>query len=92
MKNYIIIILLAASTIACSQETHTVKHVHKASQKMNLTGMAVVNAEDPICQMKTADFLKDTANYKGKVYGFCSENCKNKFKKNPEKHTQNETK
>lgn len=82
--------LIAASTIACAQETPTVKHVKKASQKSNLKGIAVVNAEDPICHMKTAEFLKDTANYKGKIYGFCSESCKEKFKKNPQKFTKNE--
>lgn len=90
MKNYIMIVLVAASTIACAQEAPKVKHVKKTSQITNLKGITVVNAEDPICHMKTADFLKDTANYKGKIYGFCSESCKDKFKKNPEKYTQNE--
>jgi YHS domain-containing protein len=40
-----------------------------------------VNEEDPICGMKTAKFLKDTAVYKGKTYGFCNKLCKEEFKK-----------
>ncbi len=42
-----------------------------------------MNEEDPICGMKTAQFLKDTAVYKGKTYGFCNKLCKEEFKKNP---------
>lgn len=92
MKNYIMMMLFAALAISCTQETPTVKHVKKTSPKTDLTGITVANAEDPICHMKTADYLKDTANYKGKIYGFCSENCKKEFKKEPEKYTQNEKK
>jgi YHS domain-containing protein len=48
----------------------------------------VVNEEDPICGMKTAKFLKDTAVYKGKTYGFCNKLCKEEFKKNPKKYAK----
>jgi len=36
--------------------------------------------------MKTAEYLKDTAVYKGQVYGFCSSHCKDEFKKQPENY------
>ena len=41
--------------------------------------------KDVTCGMPlTARNIKDTAHYKGKVYGFCSQECKNEFLKNPE--------
>lgn len=57
------------------------------SSRENLD-IQVVNEEDPICHMKTAGFLKDTAVYKDKTYGFCSSYCKDEFKKNPENYAQ----
>ncbi|BAP29182.1 heavy metal translocating P-type ATPase [Chryseobacterium sp. StRB126] len=54
----------------------------------NIKNVQVVNEEDPICHMKTAGSLKDTAVYKTKVYGFCSSYCKDEFKKNPESYAQ----
>lgn len=69
--------------MSCAQETPKVKQVKKMAPKKEMKGVKVVNAEDPICQMKTAEFLKDTAVYKGKTYGFCSDFCKSEFKKNP---------
>lgn len=90
MKNKIILTaLLSVSLMACAQETPKVKH--KKSQKpSNSTVKKVkfVNAEDPICHMKTEDDMKDTAVYKNKTYGFCSVYCKDEFKKNPEKYVK----
>lgn len=48
--------------------------------------LKVVNEKDPICGMKTAQFLTDTTTYQKKVYGFCSKSCKVEFKKNPKKY------
>jgi YHS domain-containing protein len=45
-----------------------------------------VNEEDPICGMKTAQFLKDTLTYNKKLYGFCGTHCKEAFKKEPKKY------
>ncbi|TXF78987.1 YHS domain-containing protein [Chryseobacterium sp.] len=85
MKILIITALLTISTTSCAQETPKVKHVKKKTET-NLKGVKVVNTEDPVCHMKTAEFLKDTAVYKGKTYGFCSAHCKSEFKKNPQKY------
>ena len=41
------------------------------------------NKKDFICGMPLTAGVADTANYKGKVYGFCSVGCKDEFKKNP---------
>ncbi len=86
---YFIAAISALTLVACKKENLEVKKVdhskmHVANgEKLNI---AVVNAEDPICGMKTAEFLKDTANYKGKTYGFCNSMCKDEFKKDPEKY------
>lgn len=90
MKYKIILMaILSVSLWSCAQETPKVKHkktIH--SSKENLKNIKVVNTEDLICHMKTAEYLKDTVEYKSKVYGFCSTYCKDEFKKNPEKYAQ----
>lgn len=90
MKSKIIIMaLLSISLFSCAQEVPKVKHKKSmSSSKENIKNVKVVNAEDPVCHMKTAKFLKDTAVYKNKMYGFCSAYCKDEFKKNPEKYAQ----
>lgn len=90
MKSKIIITaLLSMSLFSCAQEAPKVKHKKSmSSSKENIRNVKVVNAEDPICHMKTAEFLKDTVAYKNKTYGFCSAYCKDEFKKNPEKYAQ----
>ncbi len=87
---YIIAGILAITVVSCKKENIEVKKVDH-SKMMNAAqgeklNVKVVNAEDPICGMKTAEFLKDTANYKGKTYGFCNSMCKDEFKKDPEKY------
>jgi len=44
-------------------------------------------AADPICLMKI-DKSENALNYKykGETYYFCSENCQNEFKNNPDKY------
>ncbi len=81
--------LLSISLFSCAQESPKVKHKKSmATSGENLKNVKVVNAEDPICHMKTAEFLKDTAVYKNKTYGFCNTYCKDEFKKNPQKYVQ----
>ena len=44
-------------------------------------------ATDPICLMKVnIDEKTLSYEYKGKPYYFCSENCKEQFKQDPEKY------
>ena len=89
MKTFVLAILLAVTAFSCAQETPKVKLVSKRKRATDLKNVKVVYTEDPVCKMKTADFLKDTADYKGKKYGFCSDHCKTEFIKNPEKYVQN---
>jgi len=39
---------------------------------------------DLSCGMPISAGLEDTAHYKGKIYGFCSKECKDGFLKDPE--------
>lgn len=56
------------------------------SKEEILSNVKVVNEVDPVCRMSTHENLKDTLNYQGKLYGFCSSHCKEEFKKNPGKY------
>lgn len=38
---------------------------------------------DPVCRMPLTAGIGDTATYKGKLYGFCSPECKGEFEKDP---------
>ena len=80
MKNILTAAFLAVSILSYSQETN------KVQAKPAKLNVKVVNEEDPICGMKTAQFLKDTLTYKKKVYGFCNTRCKETFKKSPKKY------
>jgi YHS domain-containing protein len=44
----------------------------------------VNNKKDPSCGMPVSAGISDTAHYKDKVLGFCSKECKDSFKKNPD--------
>ena len=90
------IIALSAFTVSCSKEdtksgndieVNVVDENHNHMSVGNELNVEVVNELDPICGMTTADHLKDTANYKGKTYGFCNTMCKEKFLESPEKYT-----
>lgn len=47
---------------------------------------AFANDLDFICGMEVMPDYTDTCHLNGKVYAFCSEYCKDKFKENPEKY------
>jgi YHS domain-containing protein len=55
----------------------TVLHPEKAVKNVKFD-----NAKDFVCGMNVTAGVADTANYKGKVYGFCSTGCKVEFKRN----------
>ncbi|MFZ4474606.1 MAG: YHS domain-containing protein [Saprospiraceae bacterium] len=44
------------------------------------------NKIDEVCGMEVQSDYTDTCHYKGKVYGFCSEYCRDKFKETPLKY------
>lgn len=93
---FIIAGIFALIIVSCKKENIEVKKVNHEKMmgeaKSGKLNVAIVNEEDLVCGMKTAEFLKDTANYKGKTYGFCNSMCKEEFKKAPEKYIENENK
>ena len=48
--------------------------------------LAFDNKKDLACGMPLTAGVEDTVHYKGKLYGFCSTECKEEFLKNPEGH------
>ena len=53
------------------------------SSKPKFTAAMVDNKKDPNCGMPVTAGIADTVHYKGKVYGFCSDECRDAFLKNP---------
>ncbi len=65
-------------------ETSTVQAPKTDSvQKKKFTADMVDNKKDPSCGMPMSAGIEDTVHYNGKVYGVCSEECKQAFLKNP---------
>lgn len=89
MKYIFSVAFAAISILSCSQQTPEIKKVnHKKSSTTQKLTAKVVNTEDPICHMEIPKYMKDTAVYKGKTYGFCNSMCKDEFKKNPKKYVK----
>src|SRR6516165_6643679 len=59
------------------------------SAKKKFTVAMVDNKKDPNCGMPVTAGIEDTVHYKGKVYGFCSDECKQAFLKNPDALAKN---
>lgn len=49
----------------------------------------VDNKKDPSCGMPIIAGIEDTVHYNGKVYGFCSDECKQIFLKDPKSVAKN---
>jgi YHS domain-containing protein len=58
-------------------------YAKKDSSKPKFTRDMVDNIKDPSCGMPLTAGIGDTLHYQGKVYGFCSDECRDEFKKNP---------
>ena len=74
----------AAGTTAV--DTMVVK-TEKAKPKFTMA--MVDNKKDPNCGMPVTAGIADTVHYKGKVYGFCSDECRDAFLKNPDALVKN---
>ncbi|MBS1512412.1 MAG: YHS domain-containing protein [Bacteroidetes bacterium] len=94
MKKIIGIILIAAA-ISCNNQSKTEpaaadKKMDNMPSKTDTTnkfaGLTFDSPKDLSCGMPVTAGVEDTAHYKGKVYGFCSAECKADFMKDPEAH------
>ncbi len=88
MKKFIFIAFSILAAIACNnQKPAEVKapsvdssmKVLKAKYTLNM----VDNKIDLSCGMPLTAGIEDTCHYNGKIYGFCSKECKDEFLKNP---------
>jgi YHS domain-containing protein len=52
--------------------------------KPNFKALTFDYKKDPACGMPLTAGVEDTLHYKGKLYGFCSKECKEAFLQNPD--------
>jgi len=63
------------------------KVTDKLLSKMGMQVETKANEIDLVCGMELSQETKLTANYKNKIYYFCSENCQEHFQNDPEKYS-----
>lgn len=65
---------------------------HVVQAKAEVKGEKAEAVKDPVCGMEVKDIKKaQSEKHDGKVYYFCSEHCKNIFKKDPASYGVKET-
>ncbi len=72
-----------------NQETPSVAINKSDSVQKKFTLGMVDNKKDPSCGMPLTAGIEDTVHYDGKVYGFCSDECKQIFLKDPKTIAKN---
>ena len=98
VKKYIgkgISIKVSISTVNQDEATSTMyvflieRNSEDLSSKKSISTLHIDNVIDPVCEMSASSgMLTNTIKFKGKVIGFCSEECKNIFLKNPDDYIQ----
>ena len=82
-------ILMVLALVSCNQKTEpkaetTTPEVTAAPAKMEVKVSDLATNKDFVCGMEVADgSIADTASFEGKLYGFCSVECKAEFAKDP---------
>jgi len=81
--NVMLILALSACNQKVEQKTDTgTAAPERKKMEVKLTDLA--SAKDFVCGMPVEEGgIADTASYEGKLYGFCSAECKAEFAKNP---------
>jgi YHS domain-containing protein len=82
---WVIIVLLIAS---CNDAAPVDKTVVTKDESHKYPVSLVDNKKDFSCGMPVSAGIGDTAHYKGKVYGFCSKECKDAFLAKPDSFLQ----
>ncbi len=75
-----------ATTSSTRQPAATSQPKAAPAAKSQPATVGFANEIDYICGMKVMPDYTDTCHYQGKVYGFCSEYCKDKFVANPKEY------
>ena len=90
MKRNILFIALLIAIASCSNQksaetkaTVLVPVKDSTVARAKFTAVLVDNKKDFACGMSLRSGIEDTCHYKGKVYGFCSAECKEAFLKDP---------
>lgn len=83
------LLILAISLFSCQSSPDSSKHKDHshgdaATTSKTIAPELVANENDLVCNMSLKSGIKDTAQFEGKTYGFCSEQCREDFKKNPQ--------
>ncbi len=85
MKKYVVILLLGA--VGCHGRQPVVRSARPSDSavaaRRGLKSLHFDYGKDPTCGMPLKYGLEDTLHYKGKLYGFCSKECKEEFLKDP---------
>lgn len=80
------LVLGILSITGCNQQDRATNYqIPEVSHDENgaFKNIKVDNTNDLVCGMTLTAGIGDTAHYNGKVYGFCSTGCKNKFVQKP---------
>ncbi len=87
------LLLISLIFTACSHNSNNDKAISKAREEQQMAkpenkypGIEFASKKDLACGMPLSAGLEDTAHYKGKIYGFCSAECKENFLKDPQKY------
>lgn len=97
MKKVLLGIFSIAMLVSCgnsgenasAEKVDHSKHNHTTTKK-KMSADLVTEKKDPVCGMPITAGIVDTAHYKGKVYGFCADECKALFKEKPEDYLKAE--
>ena len=88
MKKILVISILLAACSSHSQKETSADNLKKIDSVEapvnNFANITFASKKDLNCGMPLSAGVEDTAHYKGKIYGFCSKECKEGFLKNPE--------
>lgn len=64
----------------------SIAHATATAARTALKSLPFDYKKDPACGMPLKAGLEDTAHYEGKLYGFCSKECKAEFLKDPKSY------
>ena len=91
MKKIIYVLALSLGISACNQKASDTNEEASAPKPkatmVNITTDKLASTTDYICGMPVENgSIADTADIEGKLYGFCSVECKELFIKDPQAH------